>query len=69
VEILPIFWLYSRPAFAKIIFNTLLGKDILQSGVLCTNVLQAAFANKDPIKAQKDTNDLTVFLRFWDLCS
>jgi len=35
--------------------------------VYFTNVLQAAFIQKIP-KAQKDTtDDLTVFLRFWDL--
>jgi len=32
-------------------------------GVHFTNILQAAFTPK----AQKDTYDLPVFLRFWDL--
>ena len=32
------------------------------------NIIRAAFALPDP-KSAKDTDDLTVFLRFWDLCS
>jgi len=36
-------------------------------GVDFINVLQAALALRFQ-KAQKDTDDLTVFLRFWDLC-
>jgi len=37
-----------------------------QSGVDFTNVLQTALHTQIP-KVQKDTNDVTVFLRFWDL--
>jgi len=33
------------------------------------NILQTAFALKKIPKAQKDTNDLTVVLYFWDLGS
>jgi hypothetical protein len=36
-------------------------------GVDFTNVLQSSFSAQIP-KAQKDTDDLTVFLCFWDLC-
>ncbi len=39
----------------------------VQSGVDFTNMLQAAFASKNP-KSTKGTDDLTVFLHFWNLC-
>jgi len=38
----------------------------LTQGINFTMVLRAAFAHTDP-KAQKDTDDLTVFSLFWDL--
>jgi hypothetical protein len=37
-----------------------------QAGVDFTNILQAALAHSDP-KSSKNTEGLTVFLRFWDL--
>jgi len=36
-------------------------------GANFNNILQATFAAVDH-KVQKDTDDLTVFLHFWDLC-
>jgi hypothetical protein len=38
----------------------------LTTGVNFINVLQAAFTHPDPESA-KETDNLTVFLRFWDL--
>jgi len=33
-----------------------------------TNILRAAFMPADP-KSTKDTNNVTVYLRLWDLCA
>jgi len=38
----------------------------LTTGVDFTNILMEAFMHADP-EGAKDTDDLTVFLRFWDL--
>jgi len=42
-------------------------KRISTSGVNFIKILHAAFMRTDP-KAQKDTDNLTEFLSFWDLC-
>jgi len=47
----------------KVALNVLMN---LTTGVNFTNILRAAFLRADH-KSAKDTYDLTVFLRFWDL--
>jgi len=58
-----IFW---RQNIGKNITHKMLTKST-PYGVDFPNVVRAAFALPDP-KSAKDTDDLTVFLCFWDLC-